>query len=527
MFGDRRTRLSRPISRFLCVLALSVSTLIVILPARSSDAAEIAPLERALQNYEHQLEPLLKARSRLADAQSELDAENRAQDSLASDLERAEERLSDDRERFSGLVVFAYMDRGAKGSGAEAGSDHAIALSSSLLRSDEKAVRAAETAVRKSQDRLTDKSKSVSTALHAVEELRKPASEALSELDTLLHPVAPTLTGAAYRAYRRAAEEAHGNDPTCDVPAALLVGMSRVVSNHGRSKSSIIHPEGANDVVLTGLVSTPTSDTDNGRIDGSSTDDQRVGPLQLTPALWDEFTDENADPQDSPLWFYSSAVVASRALCATGNSLVTDDGLHKAVTKLTGNSAMTEAILGSARQIARTTDIGLGSLPADPRVQTALDSYASHHALEPSQTADVDALLAWSRLRIGTPYSQCLGVDARPEDPVCPPGTNRFGDGFFDCSGFVSAAYASIGIPLPSTTDAMLMDSNFQTMKIADDYSEVTDRPGDVLLMDGHVAISVGNGSILHASGGQLTEEQLPAWVRNGILGIFRPLGVE
>ena len=71
------------------------------------------------------------------------------------------------------------------------------------------------------------------------------------------------------------------------------------------------------------------------------------------------------------------------------------------------------------------------------------------------------------------------------------------------------------------------MDSNFQTTKIADDYSEDTDRPGDVLLMDGHVAISVGNGSILHASGGQLTEEQLPAWVRNGILGIFRPLGVE
>jgi hypothetical protein len=59
-------------------------------------------------------------------------------------------------------------------------------------------------------------------------------------------------------------------------------------------------------------------------------------------------------------------------------------------------------------------------------------------------------------------------------------------------------------------------------MRVGDEYNQETDLAGDVLLMDGHVALSLGNGSIIHASGGQLTEEPLPAWVRNGIIGVYR-----
>jgi cell wall-associated NlpC family hydrolase len=133
-------------------------------------------------------------------------------------------------------------------------------------------------------------------------------------------------------------------------------------------------------------------------------------------------------------------------------------------------------------------------------------------------------LIVWSQLRLGTPYSQCLGADIRPEDPECPPGTNRFGKGFFDCSGYLSTAFASIGIAIPTTTYAMLLDEGFGQFKVGDEYVQESDLAGDVLLMDGHVALSLGNGSIIHASGGQLTEEPLPAWVRNGVLGVYRPL---
>ena len=88
----------------------------------------------------------------------------------------------------------------------------------------------------------------------------------------------------------------------------------------------------------------------------------------------------------------------------------------------------------------------------------------------------------------------------------------------------MSAAYASIGIALPTTTDAMLLDSAFNDLKVGDEFDAENDLAGDVLLMDGHVALSLGDGSIIHASGGQLTEEPMPAWVGNGILGVYRPL---
>ena len=169
----------------------------------------------------------------------------------------------------------------------------------------------------------------------------------------------------------------------------------------------------------------------------------------------------------------------------------------------------------------------LGSIPVDPRLAQALETLGRQMETDPNHEATIDSLLRWSRARIGTPYSQCLGETLRPEDPECPPGTDRFGSGYFDCSGFLTAAYAWLGISLPTTTDAMAIDLVFQESKIADTYSPEQDLPGDVLLMDGHVALSAGNGSIIHASGGQLIEEQTPSWVRNGVLAVYRPLAIH
>jgi hypothetical protein len=295
------------------------------------------------------------------------------------------------------------------------------------------------------------------------------------------------------------------------------------MSNHGRAAGSELSTAGVASEQLIGLTGVPTADHDNGLVDQSQTDDSRVGPLQVLPAQWLEFAPVDVI-ESSPEWLYSSAIVAGRVLCSTNADLHTNDGLHRALTSFTGNSALTEAILGSSRQISRGADIGLGEIPADPRVLSAFEHLEPSEFDSGSAEGSRAALLAWSQARLGTPYSQCLGPDARPEDPECPPGTDRFGNGFFDCSGFVSAAYASIGVALPTTTDAMLLDSAFNELKVGDEYDAENDLAGDVLLMDGHVALSLGDGSIIHASGGQLTEEPMPTWVGNGILGVYRPL---
>lgn len=136
---------------------------------------------------------------------------------------------------------------------------------------------------------------------------------------------------------------------------------------------------------------------------------------------------------------------------------------------------------------------------------------------------DVAGMLAWSFTRIGTPYSQCLGPDRRPSDPICPPGTNRFGNGFFDCSGFVSTAYRQIGILLPQTTMAMESSDRFYSSLVATSFDDENIAPGDVFLMDGHTGIIVNRNEIIHARGGGLTREPLPLWVANGTFAIFRP----
>jgi cell wall-associated NlpC family hydrolase len=132
-------------------------------------------------------------------------------------------------------------------------------------------------------------------------------------------------------------------------------------------------------------------------------------------------------------------------------------------------------------------------------------------------------MIDWAMTRIGTPYSQCLGIDARPQDPECPPGTNRFGAGFFDCSGFVSSAYRRIGITVPATTYAMDADPRFMATRVADRIDLSVMEPGDVFLMDGHTGMYVGGGMIVHAVSGGLTYQPVPGWVANGTYAVLRP----
>jgi cell wall-associated NlpC family hydrolase len=112
----------------------------------------------------------------------------------------------------------------------------------------------------------------------------------------------------------------------------------------------------------------------------------------------------------------------------------------------------------------------------------------------------------------------------RPQDPICPPGTNRFGAEFFDCSGFVSALYRTIGISIPLTTYAMGADPTFMATQVADRADVGAMEPGDLLLMDGHVAMYAGAGAIIHASSGGVKLERLPGWVAVGTYAVLRPI---
>lgn len=486
-----------------------------------ANAQSTTQIDQALQAYESNLQPVLEARERLDLARDDVSRArlDHARDSAA--VAEALEVRRADRERFASVAVGAYMERGGRSATSVDDPQQGLALLSARLRTVQHRLDLAEETSTRSSIRLDDaleEERLLSVEAERAEAALRDPERVLTER---IQEVIPNLPGYAFSAYRWAAASLVERDPTCRVAPAVLVGLGRMMSNHGRAMSSAMAPSGIVPNQLRGLVGTPIGDTDGGRLDGDEERDVRIGPLQLLPQQWYSEASDAEDDLDATDSLRLSSLIAGRFLCSTGFDLSTDDGLRRSLSSLTGDPTLARAIMGSARHAARATSLDLGPVPPDPRIEVAERSIIDSSATTGTGAAD---LLWWSRARLGTPYSQCLGPIARPEDPECPPGTNRFGVGFFDCSGFVSSAFAAIGVNLPTTTETMILDQSLADRLVREEYDPEDDRPGDILLMDGHVALSAGDGSVIHASGGQLTEEPLPNWIRNGILGIYRVL---
>ena len=61
-----------------------------------------------------------------------------------------------------------------------------------------------------------------------------------------------------------------------------------------------------------------------------------------------------------------------------------------------------------------------------------------------------------------------------------------------DCSGFIMSVYAYFGVSLPHSSSAL------RSVGTEVSYSEA--QPGDIICYDGHVALYIGNGQVVHAA---------------------------
>ena len=87
------------------------------------------------------------------------------------------------------------------------------------------------------------------------------------------------------------------------------------------------------------------------------------------------------------------------------------------------------------------------------------------------------------------------------------------GNRYFDCSGLVTAAYAQAGIQLGGNwTGAMRSTWQEWADQVPKDLSQM--KPGDLLLMDGHVVMYTGNGQCVGAQTGNTAfQDQVTAGI--------------
>jgi membrane-bound lytic murein transglycosylase B len=162
------------------------------------------------------------------------------------------------------------------------------------------------------------------------------------------------LPTVALDAYWRAANDLRMLNPRCGMSWWALAGIGRTESRHGtylgaepgvdgRVTPPILGPEldGTNGF-------TSVRDSDGGALDGTSSTDRAVGPMQFLPSTWrtvgrDATGDGVADPQN----LYDAALGAGVYLCRSG-SVSDEAGLRRAYFSYNRSTPYVDTVIGFA-----------------------------------------------------------------------------------------------------------------------------------------------------------------------------------
>ncbi|WP_214368912.1 lytic transglycosylase domain-containing protein [Pseudonocardia sp. H11422] len=142
-----------------------------------------------------------------------------------------------------------------------------------------------------------------------------------------------TVPTRALQAYAAAELAQRAATPDCRLSWTTLAGIGRVESDHGRLGRADLDVDG---VVRPSIIGIPLDgsadvaeilDTDGGRLDGDTTYDRAVGPMQFLPSTWARFgADGNGDGVADPQQIDDAARAAAAYLCAGGRDTASGEG---------------------------------------------------------------------------------------------------------------------------------------------------------------------------------------------------------
>lgn len=131
----------------------------------------------------------------------------------------------------------------------------------------------------------------------------------------------------ALQAYVTAATLTAQRSPGCHMTWTMLAGIGRIESDHGQHQGDWINPNGTEGFPIIGpaLDGSPgvqkIADTDHGRLDGDTTWDHAVGPMQFLPSRWMELGQRasgDGQPPD-PQNIDDATLTAAGYLCRSGD----------------------------------------------------------------------------------------------------------------------------------------------------------------------------------------------------------------
>ncbi|GAA4814035.1 lytic transglycosylase domain-containing protein [Nocardioides caeni] len=161
----------------------------------------------------------------------------------------------------------------------------------------------------------------------------------------------------ALAAYARAHLQILDEQPDCAVAWNTVAALGAVESGHGTFGGAQLGADGRpspeiRGPALDGGDFAAIRDTDGGSLDGDTTWDRAVGPLQFIPSTWADWAaDGNRDGTADPDQIDDAALAAGRYLCHSGE-LDTPEAWQRAVFSFNHSDAYVADIAGLANSYA-------------------------------------------------------------------------------------------------------------------------------------------------------------------------------
>lgn len=186
-----------------------------------------------------------------------------------------------------------------------------------------------------------------------------PASPSPSPSPTAT-PTASTSTSArgTYEVLADAYTKAAKSVPaSCNLRPSLIAGIGHVESGSigGRTLTKNVVTPNVVGVILAGNGFAAIPDTDDGKLDGHTTWDRAVGPLQFIPGTWRLFgQDGDGDGHKDPQNVYDAAFATAAYLCSNSKNLADPSHRTQAILEYNESQEYLDNVL-SWRSTSRPT----------------------------------------------------------------------------------------------------------------------------------------------------------------------------